>query len=148
MAAVAALVRGVIHLRNEHDRGSVSDDQYPWLVGVVEDWLDRLLATPAASQWSVDLAAALRRERALLLVFLHDARVPPTNNASARSLRPVVVHRKVSGGFRSDTAAQAYAAMRSVLETARKRGASGFAAILDAAGPLQPLSAPRAATSA
>jgi transposase len=136
VGAVAALLRGAIHLRHEHDCGAISDAQYPSMVAVVEDGLDWLLAAPAASQWSVDLAAALRRERALLLVFLHDDRVPPTNNASERSLRPVVVHRKVTGGFRSEAAAQTYAAVRTVLETARKRGHSAFAALLDAAGPL------------
>src|SRR5579871_284639 len=139
VAAVAALLRGAIHLRNEHDRGAVPHAQYAGMVAVVEDWLDRLLAAPAASQWSVDLAAALRRERALLLVFLNDARVPPTNNASERSLRPVVVHRKVTGGFRSEAAAHVYAAVRSVAETARKRGQSAFAALIDAAEPLLPL---------
>lgn len=148
VAAVAALLRAAIHLRHAHDRGAVGDAPYAQMVGVVEDWLDRLLATPAASQWSVDLAASLRRERALLLVFLHDDRVPPTNNASERSLRPAVVHRKVTGGFRSDAAAQAYAAVRTVVETARKRGQSAFAAFLEAAGPLPPLSSPHAAAPA
>lgn len=141
VAAVAALLRGAIHLRNERDRGAVGEQLYAGMVVVVATWLDTLLATPAASPWSVDLAASLRRERAALLVFLHDARVPPTNNASERSLRPAVVHRKVAGGFRSDTAAHTYAAVRTVVETARKRGHSAFAALLDAAGPSLPLAA-------
>ena len=36
-----------------------------------------------------------------LLVFVSDPRVPPDNNAAERSLRHLVVSRKVSGGTRS-----------------------------------------------
>jgi transposase len=68
--------------------------------------------------------------------------VPPTNNASERSLRPSVVHRKVTGGFRDEAWATAYAALRRVTDTARKRGQAIFATLLAAAGP--PLHAPAA----
>jgi transposase len=48
--------------------------------------------------------------------------VPPTNNTSEQALRPSVVHRKVTGGFRSDWGADAHAIVTTVLDTARKRG--------------------------
>lgn len=131
--AMAALLRATIHLRNERDRGRLDPRSYAEAVVGAEYWLDRLLARPAATAWSADLAVSLRSERERLLVFLHDPRVPPTNNASERSLRPVVVHRKVTGGFRSEHAAHAYAAVRTVVETARKRGVAVFTALLDAA---------------
>jgi hypothetical protein len=73
-----------------------------------------------------------------VLTFLHDATVPPTNNASERSLRPSVVHRKVTGGFRSEAFAQGYAALRTVADTARKRGHALFALLLRAAEPRLP----------
>ena len=44
------------------------------------------------------------------------------NNASERALRNSVIHRKVSGGFRSDAGAEAHAVVSSVVDTARKRG--------------------------
>ena len=73
------------------------------------------------------------------MLFLHQVDVPPTNNASERSLRPSVVHRKVTGGFRSETFAQGYAALRTVADTARKRGQDVFAVLLRAAGPRLPI---------
>ena len=42
-----------------------------------------------------------RKHRDSLFTFLHREDVPPDNNASERGLRKPVVHRKVSGGFRS-----------------------------------------------
>jgi transposase len=69
-----------------------------------------------------------------LLLFLHRDDVPPTNNASERALRNSVIYRKVTGGFRSDWGADLYAALISILETARRRDLPIFetlAAILD-----------------
>ena len=43
--------------------------------------------------------------------------VPPDNNAGEQALRHVVVHRKVSGGFRSDWRAEAFAALVTVPPT-------------------------------
>ena len=46
----------------------------------------------------------------------------PDNNDAERALRPVVVHRKVTGGARSDWGAQLVAQMFSFLETVRLQG--------------------------
>jgi transposase len=81
-----------------------------------------------------------------LLTFLHQAQVPPTNNASERSLRPSVVHRKVTGGFRSEAFAHGDAALRTVADTARNRGQDVFARLLAAAGPSLSLTPPAAPT--
>src|SRR5690242_15320002 len=55
-------------------------------------------------------------------VFITNRTVPPTNNGSEQALRPCVVFRKVTNGFRSEWAAALYADVRSVFETARRRG--------------------------
>jgi len=52
--------------------------------------------------------------------------VPAHNNASERALRPSVIHRKVTGGFRSTWGADAYAALASVINTTKQRGQSVF----------------------
>jgi transposase len=70
-----------------------------------------------------------------LFVFLARAGVEPTNNASARDLRNSVIHRKVTGGYRSDGGAQASMILISILTTARKQGQSYFAALRAVAGP-------------
>ena len=60
-----------------------------------------------------------RRHREHLFVFLHCPGVPPDNNACERALRPSVIHRKVTNGFRSEWGAHAYAALATVIETAK-----------------------------
>jgi transposase len=68
-------------------------------------------------------------------VFLERADVEPTNNASERALRPVVVHRKVIGGFRSDCGAEGYARFISVVQTAQKQGQAIVPALLQILAP-------------
>jgi transposase len=74
------------------------------------------------------LRRIVKRFRQNLLVFVTNRAVPPTNNGSEQALRPCVVFRKVTNCFRSEWGAALYADVRSVLETARRRGV----AILDA----------------
>jgi hypothetical protein len=62
-------------------------------------------------------------------------RIPPTNNASGQDLQPSVIHRKVTGGFRSQLGADAPAVVTSLLPTARKRGENLFDALRSLAGP-------------
>ena len=54
-----------------------------------------------------------------------------TNNACERDLRPAVVQRKVTNGYRAMWAAQGEAAVRTVVDTARLSSrASPFSTIL------------------
>jgi transposase len=56
--------------------------------------------------------------------------VEPTNNACERSLRPAVIQRKVTNGYRAMWAAEGEAEVRTVVDTARLvRGANIFSAI-------------------
>ena len=57
---------------------------------------------------------------------LYERYVPPDNNGSERAIRNVKVKEKVSGGFRSFQGAQQYAIIRSIIDTARKRGMHPF----------------------
>jgi transposase len=81
------------------------------------------------------LQARYREHRAGLFVFLDRPDVPPTNNASEQDLRPSVIHRKVTGGYRSQHGADASAIFTSLLTTARKRGENLFLALRSIAGP-------------
>ena len=84
--------------------------------------LDELVRQSALTQAGRGLQAMIKAWRSKFFVFLTDRRVPPTNNDPEREIRPAVVHRKVTGGFRSEWGAKAYAAWASVVATARKRG--------------------------
>lgn len=134
------LFREAIHLANRRDRGELAMDSaaYQRAVARLERRCDRLLALQRVAPAGLKLQARYRKHRASLFVFLDDPRVPPTNNASEQALRPSVIHRKVSGAFRSDWGADAHATVMTVLQTAQKRGADLFAALLQPLGPALP----------
>lgn len=137
--AMAVLVRRAIHVRHEQQAGRLDAVAFAAEVAAIEADGDALLARPLPAGWSYDLQTRYQLHRRGLWTFLHHADVPPTNNASERSLRPSVVHRKVTGGFRSAAFATGYAALRTVTDTARKRGHDVFALLIRAAGPALPL---------
>jgi transposase len=76
-----------------------------------------------------------RIHRDSLYVFLERDDVEPTNNSSERDLRPSVIHRKVTGGFRSAWGAEASAIRTTILTTARKRCDNLLDALRAVAGP-------------
>ena len=69
-----------------------------------------------------NLALRLRDRKADVLRFLREPDVPFTNNEAERDLRMMKLKVKVSGGFRSQAGAEQFAALRSVLATAKKQG--------------------------
>lgn len=138
---MAALLREAIHTRNQQVAGQLAATAYTTAAADLEQRCDGLLAEPLPAGCSRDLQTRFVTHWRGLLNFLHNAEVPPTNNASERSLRPSVVHRKVTGGFREEAWATAYAALRTVADTARKRGQAIFATLVRAAGTPLPLPA-------
>ena len=64
-----------------------------------------------------------------LFTFLEHPDAPPDNNGSERELRPTATYRKVTGGFRSTWGADLFAAVRSVVGTAARRGCYAYQAI-------------------
>jgi len=75
-----------------------------------------------------------------LFVFLYSTDVEPTNNLAERALSASVIHRKVTGCFRSEWGANAYAALASLIDTAKLNGGHAFEAIQTPLGrPLLPI---------
>jgi transposase len=95
--------------------------------------LDRLLATPAPHPAGRTLQAQVKAWRTKFFVFLEDRRVSATNNVAEREIRPSVVFRKVTGGFRSAWGPTVHAGYRSVTSTARLAGKTAYRAISDIA---------------
>jgi transposase len=75
-----------------------------------------------------------------LFVFLERADVEPTNNSSERDLRPAVLHRKMTGGYRSEAGAERGGIFATVLTTARKTGQNRFETLCHITG-VSPLAA-------
>jgi len=99
----------------------------PWLASSRQRCSKRSRA--ASSGYAAKLEAGLdrllriiKRFRQHLFVFVTHRDIPPTNNGSEQALRPCVVLRKVTNCFRSHWGASLYADVRSVFETARRRG--------------------------
>jgi transposase len=128
-----ALFREAIHLAKR--REALSGRGFARRITQLERRLDRLLARPVTTPAARALVKRYRKHRAHLLVFLHDPQVPHHNNDAERALRPSVIHRKVTGGFRSAWGAHAYAALASVIDTAKLRGQSAFATLVALMGP-------------
>lgn len=71
------------------------------------------------------------RGKFFIFIFLTNRKVPATNKISEREIRPSVVFRKVTNGFRSDWGAQIHAGYRSITGTARLSSQSALSAIRD-----------------
>jgi len=94
--------------------------------------LDRLLAVSPTTEAGQQLARGIRKCRGDLFVFVTRRAVPATNNDCERALRPSVIFRKVTGGFRSEWGAHTYADALSVIATGRLHGRSALQALRDA----------------
>jgi transposase len=132
------LFRTAIHLRNRFE--SLTIDGFVKQAMQMEKRLDQLLGEQLLGKDARRLQRRFIKHRNHLFTFLHYPGVEPTNNACERALRPSVIHRKVTNGFRSEWGAHAYAAFRTIGSTARQRGERFFDELVKLFGP--PISFP------
>lgn len=125
-SAVQALFREAIHLRNRFLDGEMTPEDFERRVTQIENQLDQLLEEAVPSPAARKLQERYWKHREKLPTFLYYPEVPPTNNESERALRGSVVHRKVTNGFRSEWGAKAYAALQTVIATAKHKGEDVF----------------------
>ena len=98
----------------------------------LERSLDAILAAPTSCDLALHIQNKFRRARDQLLTFARwPGLVDATNNACERDLRPAVVQRKVTNGYRALWSAEGEANVRTVVGTARlKPGVKIFDTIL------------------
>ena len=97
----------------------------------LENTLADILTTKPTCEIAETLRAKLARASPRLLTFLdYPGQVDITNNGCERALRPAVIQRKVTNGFRALWAAQGDCAVRTVVDTEKLNGNSPFQTIL------------------
>jgi transposase len=97
----------------------------------LEKQLASLLVAGTKCDLARELQAKIARAQSQLLTFSDfPGEVEATNNGSERRLRPCVIQRKVTNGYRAMWAAQAEADVRTTIDTARLKGANPFDVIL------------------
>lgn len=98
----------------------------------LENGLAEILASRATCEIAEAIRAKLARASPRLLTFLDfPGEIDVTNNGCERALRPSVIQRKVTNGFRSMWAAQGDCAVRTVVDTQKLRGLQPFQTILN-----------------
>ncbi|MBN9564295.1 MAG: transposase, partial [Alphaproteobacteria bacterium] len=97
----------------------------------LEHSLDAVMALAPVNRDGQRLRKRYARVRGHLFTFLDHPEIAADNNSSERELRPTATYRKVTGGFRSDWGADLFAAVRSVIGTAARRGIDAYQAIRD-----------------
>ncbi len=98
----------------------------------LERRLADILDTPTSCDLAQDIQNRFRRARDQLLTFTHwPGLVDASNNSCERALRPAVIQRKITNGYRAMWSAEGEADVRTVVDTARlKPGANAFKTIL------------------
>jgi transposase len=110
-------------------RDQLKDSTLAAYAAKADNVLDRLVTLPVAHPDGQNLQRQIKAWRQKFFLFLTNRDVPATNNGSEREIRPSVVFRKVTNGFRSDWGAEVHAGYRSITGTARLHGKSAIEAI-------------------
>src|SRR5215213_4913665 len=122
----ALLLRAVLLARRRHALKASTRLEYRRRL---ERELDRVLALQPSRRRGLRLRKRYLAVRDSLFTFLEHPEAPPDNNGSERDLRPMVVYRKVTGGFRSAWGPDLCAALKSVVGTAARHGIDAYHAI-------------------
>ncbi len=123
----ALLLRAFVLARRRHRLAASTRRQYRQRL---ERDLDAVMALAPTQRDGRRLRKRYGKVRAHLFTFLDHPEVGADNNGSERELRPTATYRKVTGGFRSDWGKDLFAAFRSVIGTAARRGINAYQAVL------------------
>jgi len=122
----ALLLRAVVLARRHRHLAETTRREYRRRL---EHALDAVIALIPTNRHGQRLRKRYGKLREHLFTFLEHPDVTADNNSSERELRPTATYRKVTGGFRSTWGANLYAAVRSVIGTAVRRGIDAHQAI-------------------
>jgi transposase len=124
-------------------RATLGEKEFARQRGLLEAWLDRLLAEPRTQPGDVAIQQRIGKRRGTVLGCLDDRAAEPTNNRAERSLRdPGVIARKVSCGNKTEVGKTAWECLTSLAVTCQQRGhdfVSWLAASLPLDAPITPI---------
>jgi transposase len=128
---VITLFRGALRVRDAALAGEVGEAElgreHLRHVNALLDLTER----PRANEANAQLAQHLWNHAEQWFMFLIDPSSPATNYQAEQAIRPAVVNRKVWGGNRTESGAEAQKAILSVLETCKQQLVSGFQYVHD-----------------
>lgn len=133
-AGVSDILKSARQAHRDYHAGQLSLEQLQSLRPQFESQLQAVLDQPPPKGWPADaqrLRQRLYKHWSDWFTFLSHPEVKPDNNDAERALRPVVVHRKVSGTARSDWGGRLVAQMFSFLETMRLQGTNAVDALIE-----------------
>lgn len=113
-------LKAKLSFKNSYQKSKVRDK--------LEQLLDQLLKQklPDKLKQAKTLQKKLLKIRDHLLVFLYYDKVPADNNGSEQAIRNIKVKQKISGQFKSIAGAEAFAVIRSIIDTAIKQDVNVF----------------------
>jgi len=103
-------------------KDDLSPEKIEMVIRQYKKRLDRLLEVEVRNGDEKRLQNRFKKHRESIFCFLEIAGVPFHNNSSERAIRQAKTKQKISGGFRGEVGADIYAALLSVIETAKKHG--------------------------
>jgi len=122
----ALLLRAFVIARRRHQLAESTRRQYRHRL---ERDLDAVMALLPKQRDGLRLRKRYGKIRGHLFTFLDHPEAGADNNGSERELRPTATYRKVTGGFRSDWGKDLFAAFRSIVGTAARRGIDAYQAV-------------------
>jgi transposase len=119
---------------NQLDEAKITQiyQQYDAILSAAEQTLPPVPTKPIGKKGRIkkskerNLFERLKKLKAETLAFVNDFRIPFDNNLAERSIRMLKVVQKINGGWRTLRGAQIQLAVRTFLDTARKKGQNLF----------------------
>jgi transposase len=118
--AVKRVIKGALRLKGRREELKKAD--YESRARRLERQVGELARADYQEPNERRIAKRMLKHESELTAFLWDRDLEGTNNAAERAIRPAVVARKISGGSRSKTGADAWAKLASLLRTATQQG--------------------------
>lgn len=97
-----------------------------------EPRIRRLCDPDSKDEDAARISRNLLKRMPCLFEFVRNARIPWRNNAGERAIRSICAKRKMSGGLRNAMGALAYARLKSVHETTKRKGRGYLRIVMEA----------------